>query len=227
MEPQYSIGPQTAKAWLLTVINPSIKALKTEKEYLDKGNLTWRAQPGDFELIGRFGESIELQYFPNYEHFLFLNPDVMPRIGEYARRTDALRDVSRNLQDVIERSPELVQVYEKTTSETELKRLPVSIEDVFRGDSMEHRLRYLAQLIVNCMGELPNYYTVSAFWNANHDRFLSIRKSSAIGPLDERQAAARLAMLHTVSDLIDTLTAIRNNLVQQFDVPPAPLESVL
>lgn len=210
-------GTRRVEAWIYTVINPLIEALKVEKSFLKDKNWTWRFQIKDLEFILPFEKYVDSASLPNFEDFLKANP----QIGRRRRKHDNLRvELSENCEIsfkyLIALGPFQNQIrsslseYQKENSAREYPGGAISKKDFDK---------LIAQYIVNCIKELPGHYTTSEFWSQFRDKFLKFRNSGVFKKLD-----ASGEQMENEGDLsLRTLENLRSNLCEKYDIPAAPI----
>lgn len=62
-------GSRRVEAWIYTVINPLIEALKVEKSFLKDRNWTWRYETKSLEFILPLENYIDSASLPNFQQF--------------------------------------------------------------------------------------------------------------------------------------------------------------
>jgi hypothetical protein len=221
----YPIGVRVAEAWLLTVINPLLAGLDVEAQYLERTDPTWRFQTQRLEVVGNYQIRIDLAYLPNFEHFLNLNPRFIDMHTEYLEKRESLRTVCMELQQALEKSDDLKELYRRLTAPNLLESLGTSLSGLFGAYPPERHISYLAELVVNSTQTLPTYYTVHPLWNAHRDELLTLRSLPGTRDLALTQTEQIATMRNLNSRLSVELKRIRNVLVEAYDIPPAPLQS--
>ncbi len=168
------VGPQIVRAWFDTVLNPLIRALEAEQEWLAKMNPTWRFQPSGLEALRHIRAHLDPWAWDNAEQFFEFYPEVKKAALEHDESVNLLTDSCRRLQQVIVESSDLREVYHRTTSADSLATLNTTLQNLFGSYPEEDHLALLAQHVVNNTGELFGYYTTSTLWNKYKDEFLAI-----------------------------------------------------
>lgn len=149
-------GPRRVEAWVYTVINPLIEALKVEKSFLKDKNWTWRYQTKNLEFILPVEKYVDSASLPNFEDFLKANP----QIGRKMKKHDNLRTaLSENceiafnhlvaLESFQNKIKSSLSTYEKENPAWEYPGGAVPKKDFDK---------LIAQYIVNWIKELPHHY---------------------------------------------------------------------
>jgi hypothetical protein len=210
-------GPRRVEAWVYTVINPLIEALKVEKSFLKEKNWTWRFQIKSLEFILPLEKYVDSASLPNFEDFLRANPQVERK----RRKHDDLRaKLSENCEiafncliasDPFEDRVKLfLSIYEKEKPAEEFPGGAVPEKDFDK---------LVAQYIVNSIKELPGHYTASKFWSRFGGELLQFRTGDVFENLD-----ASGEQLENEDDrLLKSLEDLRSTLCENYDIPAAPV----
>lgn len=203
-------GSRRVEAWIYTVINPFIEALKIEKSFLNEKNWTWRYETKSLEFILPLENYIDSASLPNFEQFLKAYPNV-----ERSRKKheDLRAALSENCEVAFNNLIAVKAFHEKVrSSRSAYGEYPGGA--VPEGDFD----KLIAQYVVNRIKELPSHYTTSKFWARFGREFFEFRSGKEFEKLDisgEELAKHDERLLAKLDDLRATLS-------EEYDVPPAP-----
>src|SRR5437588_5595268 len=79
-------------AWIYTIINPLIDAMRSEARLLSNGDLSWRTYSKRTEHIRTVREHVEAHYLPNFDDFLADNQ-------EFVQKFEIHDNAVRNVQE--------------------------------------------------------------------------------------------------------------------------------
>lgn len=213
------IGPRIIRAWFDTVINPLLRSLEWERELLGKANWTWRFLPRDLESLRFVSSFIDSDHKDNLDQILDCYPGLRALVEEHDKNVLRLRHRCQQLQEEVQSSDGLRDVYQKVTSAQSLATLNASLNDLFGAYPPEEHLALLAQYIVNNTGELPTHYSPSRIWNRYRDQFIEVLETSDLRRAKEAVIKAGQSLLRSVERLIRTLRERRLELSSEYDVP--------
>lgn len=207
-------GSDRVSAWIHTVINPLIEALRIEKNFLEERNWTWRYPITELEFIRPLQLYLDYAMRPNFEDFLRANSkfrkdverqdDLLRKLTEECRKAFKSLEGNRPLQ---ERLGELRSDYMRGGKESPGGTVP---EEEF--------FRLIAQYLVNNIKELPPYYTTSEFWNRFGEELLRFRTGEAFQRLEKAGEDLR----DHDERLIKKLEDLRFEFCEKYDIPAAP-----
>jgi hypothetical protein len=203
------------EAWIYTVINPLIEALKVEKSFLDSQNWTWRYRTNSLEFIGPLESYVDSISLPNFEDFFIGNSRLEQMRKEHEELRETLSQCCHKafthldkLDAFRNRVAASLSSYRESAAENPAGAIP---------DSDFYKL--IAQYVINNIRELPGHYTTSGFWAERGKEFLEFRTVDVFRKLD----AAGKHLSERDEKLLQTLKNLRAKLSQEFDVPPAPV----
>jgi len=224
--PQF--GKNIVAAWFETVINPIVRSLSVEQDYLTKKYWTWQAMPGRLESIRRIDDMIPAGYQPNLRQFEKYHPKIKESIGFHDDAVVVLFVACKNMARVILDSGALKPVFDEVTTESALAEVGRGINDLFFSSTDEsERLGWIAQEIINGTKSVPSYISHSALWNKYRDKFMEVLKHPEVGEAHVQVEHAGEDLLKKASRLSELLTEAREDLSIQHDVPPVPMSSIL
>lgn len=210
-------GMRRVEAWIYTVINPLIEALKVEKSFLKEKNWTWRYQTKSLEFILPLEKYVDSASLPNFEDFLKANPQIERKRKKHEDLRAAL---SENCEIAFNYLIALGSFQNKIKSSlsTSEKENPAG---EYPGGAVPEKDfdKLIAQYIVNWIKELPGHYTTSKFWSRFENEFLQFRTSGVFEKLD----ASGEQLEREDDHLLTTLENLRSNLCEEYDIPAAPI----
>lgn len=214
--PELRKGSRRVEAWIYSVINPLIEALKVEKSFLKDKNWTWRYETKSLEFIFPLEKYIDSASLPNFEDFLKANPQIERKRKKHEELRAAL---SENCQIAFNHLVSLKDFQNKISSSLALYQREEPTSEHPRGAVPEkdfHKL--IAQYVVNQIKDLPSHYTTSKFWMRFKDKLFEFR----IGNEFEKLDASGRQLEDDDDRLLITLQDLRSALSEEYDVPSAP-----
>ena len=210
-------GARRVEAWVYTVINPLIEALKVEKSFLKDKNWTWRYYTKNLEFIIPLEKYVDSASFPNFEDFLKANPQMERK----RKKHEALREaLSENCRIAFSHLLALEAFQDKVKSALSIYARENPAEGYPGGAVLEKDFdKIIAQYIINSIKELSDRYSTSKFWSRFRDEFLQFRT----GEVFERLDACGEQFENEDERLLTTLENLRSNLCGVYDVPAAPV----
>jgi hypothetical protein len=212
MEP----GRERAKAWIYSVINPLLEALRTQSVFLKRRNWTFRFYSGNLEFIRPFHAYINYQGRPNWEDFIAANPSARERIEERDRRREELRNACnlawRYLVDLEEFRHKVMTLLDRFRAEEPPGNQRVS------GLPDEEFHKLVAERIVNDIGNIEEDYRDYRFWSRFRDELTQFRR----GPSFELMEQAGLDLGNANNQVAAELARVREELASKLDIPWAP-----
>jgi hypothetical protein len=210
-------GTRRVEAWIYTVINPLIEALKVEKSFLKEKNWTWRYQTRSLEFILPLEKYVDLASLPNFSDFLKANPQIERKRKKHE---DLFVVLSENCQIAFNHLVALETFQDKVKSAlTAYER--ENPGEGFLGGAVPGKDfdKLFAQYIVNWIKELPGHYTTAKFWSKFGGEFLQFRTHDVFDKLD----ASGELLEKEDERLSKTLEDLRSDLVETYDIPAAPV----
>ena len=222
-----TVGPNIVRAWFDTVINPLLHALRNEQSCLERGDNTWRFRPGGLEAIRSIRAYLDLEARDNFDQVVRFYPAVKSAANVHDNAVASLSDSCRELQDVLESSPELMGVYKRVTMAKSLAALGYSsLEEVFGAYPVSDHLALLAQYIVNNTVVLPYYDYSARLWNKFREEFLAILEAPAVRAQRLARDRAGQKLGSSVKTLLRLLEETRLELSLEHDVPYVTLTGI-
>ncbi len=210
-------GARRVEAWVYTVINPLIEALKVEKSFLKDRNWTWRFQIRNLEFILPLEKYVDTASLPNFNDFLKANPQIERKMKKHNDLRAALSEncgIAFNHLVLLEAFQDKIQsslsIYGKENPSEEYPGGAVPEKDFDK---------VIAQYIVNWIKELPSHYATSKFWARFADEFLQFRTGDVFKKLD----ASGMQLKNEDERLLKSLEDLRSTLCEEYDVPAAPV----
>lgn len=214
------------EAWVHSVLNPIIEALRREQLLLERGDLSWRAYSGSCEYIRPVEEYLDPAQVPNLEDFLAdpLNPGFA---AEFSQHDEALREVESKATQFFGRlmNSELFSNQIRDLSREYGEDSSNAARPFFMTVAEEDLPKYVAEYLINNTEDLPAHYVTHGFWTQNRDKFR--RLAGEFEPYKQRDSFQNLQLavkrLRVVSEtLLNRLEDHRRNLCTSFDIPAAP-----
>lgn len=213
------VGPRVVRAWFDTVVNPVVHRLKYEYTLLMARNWTWSWQHENFEELRPIASQLDPVVRDNLEHLMELYPRIRAYVKDHDDNLAGLLEDCRLLHRAIQRSPELLELYNVTVSEQALADLDKTRIEIFGAYPQSEHLDLLAQYIVNGEADLPLYYSTAPLWNKHKDRFLAIRETPSIRAHYEATIKQGDSLRASVEKPFTSLTDLRRELSLKHDVP--------
>ncbi|HWZ43153.1 MAG TPA: hypothetical protein VNW97_06735 [Candidatus Saccharimonadales bacterium] len=218
---------QRVAAWIYTVLNPLVDAIRNETRLLEKANISWRCHTRRSEYIRPIQEYIEAHYSPNLEDFLAENAEF---VGKFEEHDNALRETEEQASkfyDILVGSSLFTGAVGEMLTEYESAIGPSHpyIPNTPSLGSMKNDLpRYVAENLINNIATMPTHYTIHAFW----ERFGQVLRSRMPEFAGYKQRPS-FQGLHTVMEnLKQTSASLRKGLEEdrlrlcrEFDLPAA------
>ncbi|MBI5197283.1 MAG: hypothetical protein HZA19_01610 [Nitrospirae bacterium] len=208
-------GSDRVSAWIHTVINPLIEALRIEKKFLDDRNWTWRYLIGELEFIRPLKFYLDQPMWHNFDDFLRANPKFQKQIDGHDQLLDKLTKECQKASGDLVTSKSFQGKVGKLRSNYQQGG-----EDYPGGKVPEKDFtKLVAQYLVNNIKELPEYYTISKFWSRFGEELLHFRTGQTFQVLNK--AGEQLEKYDVV--LIKKLKDLQFEFCQKYDIPAAPL----
>src|SRR3990170_8278569 len=115
------LGPQLARAWVTTVINPIFERVQKEQHWLHKKNWFWIYTTGWFEYFAPISGYIDLRYYANYELFCEQYQAIAGLFDEHDKSLDNLATALGSLYKKISILPKFQTEFQKLESESRIK----------------------------------------------------------------------------------------------------------
>jgi hypothetical protein len=217
---QGEVSPSIVRAWFDTVLNPLIYGLRIESSVLHQGNLTWRFRLGRPVSLVPVRSLLMDAFHDNLDQFLTLHPEFVAPMKEHDMGLGLLIESCRKLESTLINSEEMRSLFQRLTTPEALGGQDVA--EVFRAIRPEDRLKVVAELMINSVTELPDYYSMADFWYVHHGEFLKLRETPAIRPFWETTYHAAERLLQEVDQLIDLLKKVQETLSSTPASPSTP-----
>jgi hypothetical protein len=210
------LGRERGKAWIYSVINPLLEALKTQSVFLKRRNWTFRFSSGNLEFIPPLHAYITYQGRPNWEDFIASNPSARERIENRDRQREELRKACNLAWHYL---VDLEEFRQKVL--TSLDRFRAEEPPAYHGvsglpDEEFHKL--VAERIVNDIGNIAEDYRDYRFWSRFRDELMQFRR----GPIFEQMEQAGLELGNCNNEVTAELARVREELASKLDIPWAP-----
>lgn len=206
---------ERVKAWMYSVLNPLMEALRAETLSLSKKNITWRYSTDGMEFIVATRELIQPSLRPNYDDLLRGYAVVKPQMEDRDKKFETLRGQASNC-------------WKQLTEYTDFRHVVGNQLKQWRdeGNSYpggaipeEEFWLLIAEHILNNAAELPFYYTNRPFWSRFGQSLLALRVGQPFSQLEK----STVELKKSDETLIKFLDQSRSNLCEQYDIPAAPV----
>jgi hypothetical protein len=202
-----SKGSERVKAWIYVVINPWCEAMEIENQLLATGNTTFRWEAGALEylrvladhLAGRSARLILedlVRGEKGLKEFAQVHDDLVRALEKAAREAHRQLDSDHAFQDSVRHL---------------LKSAP-SVAPKMDPDTL---VKWTAQRVINSGNDVTSRFEDHAFWTHHQKVLLTYREQipelvKSAGELQQKNEW-----------LLQQLSDVRNQLVEDHDVPPA------
>jgi len=210
------LGRERAKAWIYSVINPLLEALRTQSVFLNRRNWTFRFSSGNLEFIRPLQAYITYQGRPNWEDFIASNPSARERIENRDRQREELRNACNLAWHYLVGSEEFRQKVLMFLDQFRAEEPPANHRVSALPDEEFHKL--VAERIVNDIGDIPDNYGDYRFWS----RFRAELIQFGRGPCFEQMEQAGLDLSNANDEVAAELARVREELASKLDIPWAP-----
>jgi hypothetical protein len=199
-------GPRRVEAWIYGVINPLCEAVVYEQHLALVRKLTFRWRTGRLEAIRPFRLHLTQAGALILEDLEREHPEVGREELRHDEAVNSLEEQAQGLFGQLQRDPRFIALVTREFSAV---------------SSEEHRVQDAAEDLINDRAETINAKrnTWASTWNKNLAALKKFQSSAAFDELFEELDSFE-AMLSRTSKV---LIGLRNRLVEQYDVPPAPI----
>ncbi|MDP2842627.1 MAG: hypothetical protein Q8O06_03175 [Acetobacterium sp.] len=166
-------GPERAKSWVYTVINPIEDGILYENNLLKDFKITWQWRTKKTEFIRQCSDYVNTSYFRNYIDFsgTQYGKMLMKQMkihDEYVVKLNSkATEAAKALKDDVTFTDLVI---------TNLRDYRVSnVNDPYGSLKAEEFYTVIVEYLINNIDELPEHYTTSKFWNLYKASFYAIR----------------------------------------------------
>lgn len=212
-------GSARARAWLQTVVNPLLRTLPIEEDYLKREVWTWRFHLQQCELLQSCRDHVGGLYVENLEDLAARRPELAERMDAHDAKLDDLVRVLAEAERALVGNSEFVKAVEEARASHAAQQPADAPWGAFKPDKL---VPLAAQFVLNNVDpELARVSdsTMRNFWFSHH---AALRRFGQ-GYLDRIRPVGK-ALLGEVIALQKALRAIRVELCDAFDLPPVPVE---
>ena len=211
-------GRERAKAWVYSVINPLLEALKIELNFLSRRNWTFRPYNQELQFIRPLDSYVEFQSRPNWEDFVASNPSTRQKMETRDRKRDELR---KACQAAFRHLDDLTEFRQKASDCLSRFRADSPSAGYAGGATPEDNFhRLVAERVINNIVDVPHHDTDHGFWARFRDELIKFRK----GPTFEQVDRKGLELEESNSEVSAELAKVRSGLAVKHDIPWAPYE---
>lgn len=214
------------EAWVHSVLNHLVEALRQEQLLLGRGDLSWRSYSRSCEYIRPVREYLDPSQLPNLEDFLAdpLNPEFA---DEFRKHDLALLEVESRAEQVFRGlmnselfSKQVRDLVRESGGDSSHAARPVPMT-IAEGDLP----KYVAEYLINNTENLPAHYVTHEFWAHNRAKFPHLAED--FEPYKQRESFQNLQVavgkLRVISEsILNHLEEHRRYLCISFDIPAAP-----
>lgn len=206
------------EAWIYTIMNPVIEAMRQEAHLLERGNLSWRYYSRRAEYIRIIYEYIEPHNTPNLEDFLADNEQFTDKFRQHDKVLRTAEQTATEFFEAVTSSSTFIDEVNDA-----LQRYD-SIVDASRSynasvESIKQDLpKVVAEYLINNVDSLPNTYMTHKFWEVSRQKFQEYKEREPYLKLQNAVKQLREISSELQRDLEDQ----RLQLCREFDVPAAP-----
>ncbi len=208
-------GPNIVRAWFDTVINPLLRGLSRERQFLEKRNWTYRVHTGRLEEIDGIYRLLPMDAPENLVQLGEFFPDTLRFVKAHDAQVDQLRTSCRECAKAIRES----QLFQRQFSAMAAKAGDDLSSHFGAYSSLDDRESLIAEHIVNNRGPLPDHYATHQLWNEYRERFAKVSKDGAVAKAQGHCKDAGDALLKTIDDFLIFLKTTRSRLSLEKDVP--------
>jgi len=208
-------GSERVKAWVYSVLNPLMEALRAESLALSKKYITWRYTSAEMEFIVPTRDLISPTARPNYDDLLRGYPELKPPMLRRDEKVSALLESALKCWEHLTRYKFLQPIVENYLKQWSEEGNP------YPGGAVPKDEFWLliAELLTNNAGDLPFHYTTKPFWSRFRQNILPLRAGLPFSELEKSITELK----KTDEALIESLDQARSNLCDEYDIPAAPL----
>jgi hypothetical protein len=210
------LGRERAKAWIYSVINPLLEALRTQSVFVKRRNWTFRFSSGNLEFIRPLRAYINYQGRPNWEDFISSNPSARERIENHDRQREELRKACNLAWFYLVDLEEFRQKVLTLLNEFRAEEPPANHRVSGLPDEEFHKL--VAERIVNDIGNIAEDYRDYRFWSRFRDDLIKFRRGPSFGQMEQ----AGLDLSNANDEVAAELARVREELASKLDIPWAP-----
>ena len=164
---------QRVGAWMVSVVNPAIDALRREAELLAKGNISWRYFSKQCEYIRPIRQYIEGNYRPNCDDFLADNPRFKKKFEEHDRTLLKIEDAARKFAAALLHDPkfkfQVARALKEYASESAYPVPPSEPRPPSLDNMNPGMAETIAEYLINNVQSLPRHYMTYHFWEKYRD----------------------------------------------------------
>lgn len=210
------IPPKIIRTWFDTVLNPIISSLKREKRLLENGNLTWKYRKRDFEKLVSINDMIDDRYLDNFEQAQSFIEKLRDIQNEHDSELEKLRESCRNLYFSLSESEELLHQIEEIIKKNDDSKV--------KKEKPEELMPWIAEYIINDLGELDAYYVLHPLWNKNREKLKKVLNNDKLKILHEHFLLHKEKFEDEVEKCLCEIKDLRNELSLKSGEPLVPVE---
>lgn len=207
-------GSERVKAWVYSVINALLEALRAENTLLTARNITWRYHIRKMEFILSTRDHIPPSARPNYDDLLRGYADLKPQVEQRDLTLKVLSQVALECWEHLTKYNLL-----RPAVEGQLKQWKEEGNPYPGGAVPEEEFWLLiAEHVMNNAEELPHHYSNRAFWSRFKQNLLAFRGGGPFSKLEKSIAN----LMKSNETLVDRLDLARARFCEDYDIPAAP-----
>ena len=213
------------EAWVHSVLNPVIEALRREQLLLGRGDLSWRTYSRSCEYIRPIEQYIDPSQAPNLEDFLD-DPENSGFAEEFKHHDDNLGKLELSANRFFDQLMNSMSFSEEVGSALrEYATGPDRSQSYSTTMTNEAVAKFVGEYLINHIEELEQYYGLHEFWSQNRERFRHSAESVEFHEQRESFHHAVKELLEISKNLVSHLREHRRHLCTRFDIPLAPFQN--
>jgi hypothetical protein len=203
------------KAWLYMVLSPLLERLGREQYYLGLRHPTWSFLAGRCESLRPLVEYIDQAQAPTLQQLLRYYPHLKRLVDMHEQALSELEAAATQLQQTLPRVPSFQQLLEKIEATHPAWRAGY--------DRPGENAGLLTETLINWshLPKTPATDTRSPAWDVYRTEALKLREDPAARPLFDALDLALDRLTKCTDDLHRQLAELRDELADQFGLPPA------
>jgi hypothetical protein len=206
---------EQVQAWLYMVLSPLVTRLGRERYYLGLRHPTWNFLAGRCESLRPLTEYIDQAQEPTLHQLLRYYPHLKKAVDTYDQVLMGLEAAATRLQQTLPRVPSFLQLLHQIET----------THPAWRADSDRpgENMGLLVETLINWshLPETPSSDTRSAAWSAYRTAALKLREDPAAKPLFDTLDLSLGRLTECTNDLHRQFSELRDDLADQFGLPPA------
>ncbi len=221
----YRITEERARAWIVTAINPLLRALPIEEHYLSERLWTWRYHRGRCEVLSPCRDMVPALYADNWDDLLAKNKEVEKHASKHDRSLEKLVKLLKASQEALESDSSFIDGVNTALAK---HRAAYPDDEAFREretvdvGAQARIVGLLAEFAINNAHD-PSGTSMDRFWRAFGGELVAFRDRQSASSFLTLADSAGDSMLNAVRRLMKVLREQRAGLCDEFGLPPTPI----